>query len=240
MHWLFGFGSPSGETCIYSRPTNQEFFLALSIVPERRPVISVSFFSVTHLLAPVELRRSYNLLNQAARWAQLLNVLALLQICLYLLGLFVRERFEIIVKAINACRVNPALAPVANRLLVAAGDNYRPSVAVGVNLAALYQLEHASPPMLPTFFKLFLTISAALAASHQFPATLWYLVTATTAVSSGYGRMVDAMSCYRSFALKFFQFVGLIDDFCAHAAPPSTRLNSMTQTQGLACQLSAP
>ncbi|EMH91656.1 hypothetical protein MTE1_4693 [Klebsiella pneumoniae JHCK1] len=69
--------------------------------------------------------------------AQFLNVFALLQLCLYLLGLFVRERLEVIVKAVYACGVDPPLAPVANRLVVAAGDNYRPSVAIGKELTSL-------------------------------------------------------------------------------------------------------
>jgi hypothetical protein len=64
-------------------------------------------------------------------------VFALLKICLYLLGLFVRERLEIIIKAVYACCVDPSLAPVANHLSVTAGDNYRPSVAISKDLASL-------------------------------------------------------------------------------------------------------
>lgn len=62
---------------------------------------------------------------------------ALLKICLYLLGLFVRERLEIIIKAVYACCIDPPLAPVANHLSVTAGDNYRPSVAISKDLASL-------------------------------------------------------------------------------------------------------
>jgi hypothetical protein len=68
-------------------------------------------------------------------------------------------------------------------------------------------------------FLFFLAISAALTSRHQFPAPLGYLFPAVAAVSSRYRRMVDAMSCYRSFALQLFQFVGLIDDFWHISAP---------------------
>ncbi|WDI73023.1 hypothetical protein [Klebsiella grimontii] len=58
-------------------------------------------------------------------------------------------------------------------------NQHWPSVAVGVNLAALYQLEHTSPPMFSSNFTL-------------------------------YGHIQPALC----------QLVGLIDEFCAHAAPP--------------------
>jgi hypothetical protein len=69
--------------------------------------------------------------------AQFLNVFALLQFGAYLVRFFASERLEIVIKSVDACRVDPTLAPVANHLSVTAGDNYRPSVAISKDLASL-------------------------------------------------------------------------------------------------------
>ena len=94
--------------------------------------------------------------------------------------------------------------------------------------------------MLTAQFLFFLAISAALTARHRFPPFWFDLFPAIAAVSSRNSRMVDPHVLDGQLQPALCQLVGLIDDFCAHAAPPSTRLNSITQTQGLASQFSAP
>lgn len=63
MHSLFFLGTPSGETCRYSRPTIQQFLRARSIVPGRRPVISTSFSSV---ISDYDRERAIELLTKYA------------------------------------------------------------------------------------------------------------------------------------------------------------------------------
>lgn len=50
MHSLEGFGFPSGDTWIYSRPTIQHSFLARRMVPGLSPVTAIRTLSHTHSL----------------------------------------------------------------------------------------------------------------------------------------------------------------------------------------------